>query len=100
MLLEQLYGDEERACKNHDNSDPYIYSYLVKEDKLGAFVELQIKTSFLMGGSTPAFLTSLTVYNTTNKIHVQGTSDNVKTYIQSFLGTMMEITRSAQISGI
>ena len=39
MLIEQLYGDSERACKEHDNADPYIYDYTVKEGKLGSLVE-------------------------------------------------------------
>ena len=100
LLLNQLYGDEDRACKLHDNSDPYIYSYEDREDQNGAFVDLTVKTSYLVGGSEPVPLATLKVYNTTNKIHLQGKSENVQKYIEEFLCHMMEITRCSQVSSI
>ena len=96
ILIEQLYGDSERACKVHDNTDPYIYEYIVKEDQSGAFVESKVKTSYLMAGGPPVHLATLTVYNTANKVHVQGSAENVKKYIDHFLTRMMEITCSSQ----
>ena len=96
ILIEQLYGDSQRACKVHDNTDPYIYEYIVREDQQGAFVECKVKTSYLMAGGHPVPLATLTVYNTTNKVHVQGSPENVKTYIDHFLTLMMEITRCSQ----
>ena len=100
LLLNQLYGDEDRACKLHDNSDPYIYSYEDREDQNGAFVDLTVKTSYLVGGSEPVPLATLKVYNTTNKIHLQGKSENVQKYVEEFLCHMMEITRCSQVSSI
>ena len=48
MLLEQLYGNSDYACKLHDNNDPHIYEYIAKQDNMGALVELQVKTSYLI----------------------------------------------------
>ena len=85
MLLEQLYGESDRACKVHDNTDQYMYEYFTKEDMVGAFVETKVKTSCQMVGGPPVPLATLTVYNTTNKVHVQGSAENVKTYVNQIL---------------
>ena len=100
MLLDQLYGDENRACAIHDKSDPYIYEYIAWEDNSGAYEKMQVVTNTLLDHSTPVKLATLHVFNTTDSIHVQGSAKNVKIYIHDILTILMQITRCSQVCDI
>lgn len=99
MLLEQLYGDEWRGCRTHDNTDSYIYEYFVTEDQGGALVEAKVVTKIMIG-STPTKFASLHAYNTTDLIHIQGSKVNVQLYLQTHMNSLMELTRCTQVGDI